>query len=384
MLDYTYDLPLVAASVAISFMAAFTGLTLTNGISSLSQNRRKALVVMASFALGGGIWSMHFVAMLAMRFPVTVYYDALYTLGSVLIAVLLAGTALLLLHFVPRTPKIMALAGGLLGFGIIAMHYVGMAGMRGCLPVFAPAGAMLSTLLAVMLGIAAVWVGYGRRTKQNILFATVVFALSVAIVHYMAMFWTGFGTIPATSDFTPTIENGVLALIVTLAAFVICGTFLLSAVTFVLPSRETATEAVTRAAAHEDLSGPSVQAGESETPIVREPGRIPIRVPYEQDKKTHFISSGEIAAVRAEGHYSVLYVRDEKLFCPWSISTAEQRLPAPVFQRTHRSYLVNIEHVSGFERRKDNGACLFDGIASLKTVPVSRSRVNPLREALGL
>ncbi len=381
MLDYSYDLPLVTASVAISFMAAFTGLTLTNGISALSQNRRKALVVMASFALGGGIWSMHFVAMLAMRFPVTVYYDALYTLGSVLIAVLLAGTALLLLHFVPRTPKIMVAAGGLLGFGIIAMHYVGMAGMRGCLPVFAPAGAILSTLLAVVLGIAAIWVGYGRRTKQNILFATVVFALSVAIVHYMAMFWTGFGSIPATTDFTPTIENGVLALIVTLAAFVICGTFLLSAVTFVLPSREASADATVAGNADEKMLD---EHGEAELPFVPEAGRIPIRVPYEQDKKTHFISSGDIAAVRAEGHYTVLYVRDEKLFCPWSISTAEQRLPAPVFHRTHRSYLVNIDHVSGFERRKDNGACLFDGIASLNTVPVSRSRVNPLREALGL
>lgn len=384
MLDYSYDLPLVAASVAISFMAAFTGLTLTNGISALSQNRRKALVVMASFALGGGIWSMHFVAMLAMQFPVTVYYDALYTLGSVLIAVLLAGAALLLLHFVPRTPRIMAAAGGLLGFGIVAMHYVGMAGMRGCLPIFAPAGAILSTLLAVALGIAAVWVGYGRRTKQNIFFATVVFALSVAIVHYTAMFWTGFGTLPATGGFTPTIENGVLALIVTLAAFVICGTFLLSAVTFVLPAREAAEGAGAQPNPAGQMPATTIRHDEPGMSHARGTGHIPVRVPYEQDKKTHFVSSGDIAAVRAEGHYSVLYVRDEKLFCPWSISTAEQRLPATAFHRTHRSYLVNIDHVSGFERRKDNGACLFDGIASLKTVPVSRSRVNPLREALGL
>ncbi len=383
MLDYSYDVPLVIASVAISFMAAFTGLTLTNGISSLSQNRRKTLVVMASFALGGGIWSMHFVAMLAMRFPVTVYYDALYTLGSVLIAVLLAGTALLLLHFVPRTPRIIAAAGGLLGFGIIAMHYVGMAGMRGCLPVFAPMGTVLSTLLAIALGIAAIAVGYGRRTKQNILFATLVFALSVAIVHYMAMFWTGFGTVPAASDFTPAIENGVLALIVTMAAFVICGTFLLWAVTFVLPAREAQDEPSMPAFARQSAAD---DGEHDETDVLHHPRSEParIRVPYEHEKRTNFVSSRDIAAVRAEGHYTVLYVREEKLSCPWSISTAEQRLPAPAFQRTHRSYLVNIDHVSGFERRKDNGACLFDGIASLKTVPVSRSRVNPLREALGI
>lgn len=382
MLDYTYDVPLVIASVAISFMAAFTGLTLTNGISALSHNRRKTLVVMASFALGGGIWSMHFVAMLAMRFPVTVYYDALYTLGSALIAILLAGTALLLMHFVTRTPKIMIAAGAFLGLGIIAMHYVGMTGMRGCLPVFAPLGTVLSTGLAVVLGITAIWVGYGRRTKQNIVFATVVFALSVAIVHYMAMFWTGFGTIPAATEFTPTIENGVLAMIVTLAAFVICGTFLLSAISFVLPARTEAEEQLMPAQIDQNSADDEEHDSEQQLPGSTEP--LQIRVPYEHEKQTHFVSSRDVAAVRAEGHYSVLYVRDEKLFCPWSISTAEQRLPAPEFQRTHRSYLVNIDHVSGFERRKDNGACLFDGIASLKTVPVSRSRVNPLREALGI
>jgi NO-binding membrane sensor protein with MHYT domain len=367
MLDYTYDLPLVAASVAISFMASFTGLTLTNGISALSENRRKMLVVMASFALGGGIWSMHFVAMLAMRFPVTVYYDALYTLGSVLIAVLLAGTALLLMHFAERTPKTMVAAGGLLGLGIIAMHYLGMTGMRGCLPVFTPFGVILTTGLAIALGIAAIWAGYGHRSKQNILVATVVFALSVVIVHFTAMSFTVFGQVAAIAGFTPALENGTLALIVTLAAFVICGTFLLSAVTFVRP------------AATGNDAGPV--AAET-APAAAETASV--RVPYEHENKTYFISSRDIAAVRAEGHYTVLYVREQKLFCPWSISTAEQRLPAPGFQRTHRSYLVNIEHVSGFERRKDNGACLFDGFASLKTVPVSRSRVNPMREILGL
>ena len=75
---------------------------------------------------------------------------------------------------------------------------------------------------------------------------------------------------------------------------------------------------------------------------------------------------------------------DEKLFCPWSISEAENRLAETRFHRTHRSYLVNIDHVTGFERRKDNGVCMFETHPQLKTVPVSRTRIEPLRKALGI
>jgi NO-binding membrane sensor protein with MHYT domain len=68
MITPTYDYLLVAASVLVSLMASFTGLTLTKGISALPEGRRKMQIVMAALALGGGIWSMHFVAILAMRF----------------------------------------------------------------------------------------------------------------------------------------------------------------------------------------------------------------------------------------------------------------------------------------------------------------------------
>jgi len=50
----------------------------------------------------------------------------------------------------------------------------------------------------------------------------------------------------------------------------------------------------------------------------------------------------------------------------------------------HRSYLVNADHVSGFERRKDTGTCLFAGNTHLDKVPVSRARIPALRERLGL
>lgn len=390
MVAYTYDFSLVVAAVFVSFMAAFTGLALTKGISQLPINARKTLVVMSAFVLGGGIWSMHFVAMLAMDFPIAIFYDTLLTLGSALIAILLVGLALLLMHFRTRSPGNMVVAGILLGSGIIAMHFLGISGMRGCLPVFELPGKLIAIALAAVMGVAAVWVAYGKRTKQNILAGTLVFGLSVVVVHFSAMYWTGFLPQPAPEAMTASLENSTLAIIVTLAAFVICGTFLLSAVTFIAPGTnpaatpqpggapeplpETADAAVQPTAATAPSNGAA--------PIRYDP--VEVRIPYERHKKTYFISSDAIAAVRAEGRYTYLYAENEKLFCPWSISEAEKRLPASQFHRTHRSYLVNILHVTSFERRKDKAACLFEAFAHLPAVPVSRTRIDPLREALGL
>ncbi len=406
MVTYSYDIPLVLAAVLVSFMAAFTGLTLTSGISSLGVATRKTLVVMSALVLGGGIWSMHFVAMLAMRFPVPIFYDVRSTLASALIAILLAGLALLILHFRPRTRRNMAIAGTVLGTGIISMHFLGMSGITGCRPVYGALGIVVSAAVAVTMGIIAVGTAYGRRTKQNIFIGALVFGLSVVIVHFTAMYWTGFVVFPADEPVAPALENATLAIIIMLAAFLICGTFLLSAITFLSPA--TAAPADDLAPVGPPIDGLDIQRpapntepraaviskdaakdGSPAMPATKSTPEHPsdrqaVRVPYERNGRTHFMPSADIAAIRAEGHYTYLYAGDEKLFCPWSISDAETRLAGTGFHRSHRSYLVNIDHVSGFERRKDNGACLLEGFGQLKTVPVSRSRIDPLRAALGL
>jgi len=107
-------------------------------------------------------------------------------------------------------------------------------------------------------------------------------------------------------------------------------------------------------------------------------------IPYEKDSHTRFVTVDTVAAIRAEGHYTVLYVGAQKLFCPWSITEAEARVPQADFVRTHRSYLVNRNHVSGFERKKDTGVCFFDSVPALGKVPVSRARLPEVRAVLGL
>jgi len=392
MLTPSYDHALVLASIAVSIMASYTGLTLTRGISVLPDTQRKFMIVMASLALGGGIWSMHFVAMLAMRMPLPINYDALYTLGSALIAILMSGVAFLILHYSGRSWFHIAVAGVILGNGIVAMHYVGMSGMRGCLPVFSPAGVALAIAGATAMGIAALGISYRQRSTVRIFAGAVSFGLSVVLVHFVAMGWTSFEEAASALAATPLLDNGTLAILVMLSAFVICGTFLLTSANFIFAKQSSASAAAAEtpaAQAPAALAAVTAQATEEEdeSPL---PERLPIaaaiveRLPYERDKRTHFIEADQVAAIRAEGHYSILYTRDDKLFCPLSISTVEKRLRRGGFVRTHRSYLVNKNRVAAFERQKDNGICLFEGVQSLKAAPVSRGYIPQVRSALGI
>lgn len=164
MLDYSHNTWLVMASLAVALMAGFTGLYLTHGASRLDSQRRKFVVALASVILGGGIWSMHFVAMLGLQLPILFYYDALITLMSALVAILMVGLALLLLHFRPRSVQTMIGSGVIVGLGIVAMHYVGMAGMQLCRPVYDIFDVALSALASVILSVSAIWVAYGNRT----------------------------------------------------------------------------------------------------------------------------------------------------------------------------------------------------------------------------
>jgi NO-binding membrane sensor protein with MHYT domain len=366
MLVAHYDPVLVFAAVLVAAMASFTGLRLASGLSQLDHARRKGQIAMAAVALGGGIWSTHFVAMLALRLPVPVFYDALTTLASALIAILLAGAALLLLHFGRRTARRVAGAGVLMGAGIVTMHYTGMAGLEGCGTVFGTPGYVISTLLAIALSIAALRLAYGRRTLRTLILGAGAYGGGIVAMHFSAMYWTGFVRLDALALTTPVISNDYLALIVALATFLLCGAFLLTTATARIP--ESTIESTT----------------ESTTVPAPANARRPARIPYERDGRTFFAAPAEILAARAEGHYTTLFRGDEELFCPWPISRLEEELDAARFLRTHRSYIVNLDYVRGFERRKDQGVCLFEVGAALREVPVSRANLAQTRALLGI
>ncbi|HYM33204.1 MAG TPA: MHYT domain-containing protein, partial [Candidatus Cybelea sp.] len=227
----TYDPLMVAASVVVAIMASFTGLRLASGLRSLEPGRRKLQIAKAALTLGGGIWSMHFVAMLALRLQVAIGYDALHTLGSALIAILITGLGLSLMFVGERTLARTVMAGTLTGLGIVCMHYFGMSAITGsCQVSYVPAGFAISTTIAILFSICALRLAYGRRTLVQLSLGAAVLGVTISGMHYSAMAFTRFFETANTAQLAaPVIQDGYLALIVALAAFVVCGLFLLTA-----------------------------------------------------------------------------------------------------------------------------------------------------------
>jgi hypothetical protein len=217
----------------------------------------------------------------------------------------------------------------------------------------------------------------------------------------------------------PVIQDGYLALIVALAAFVVCGLFLLTALP--LPSIGLMTASagslggmaagMGRGFAGELAGGPSIgaayagPAAESEIRIPPAPSPVQptdgatgnatparaassdaaekLRLPYEQNGLTFFLDAGRVTAIQAEGHYTRLYQGRESHFCPWSISRVEEHVAGRNFLRTHRSFLVNLEHARAFQRKHDKVYLIVPGPED-NLVPVSRGHVAEVRKALGI
>jgi len=362
-IDYGHNTALVAMSFVVSLVAGFTGLSLTKNLSEKTVTQKKVAVALASIALGGGIWSMHFVAMLGLQMPILFYYDAAITLASALLAILVVASALVLLHFVRRTPKVIAGAGALVGVGILGMHYLGMAGLQLCKPYYTPVGVILSSVAAVLLCVLAFGVAYGARSNRNIVLGTICFGFAVGIVHFAAMAGTNFVAVEGAGSFGPSISNETMALGVILSSFVIFGGFLWVGATYLVPAG----------------------VGPVGTPEP-EPDVAPIaidgfRIPCERDGGKVFVSPEDVAFVRADGHYTQVYTESDRLFCVWPITEATKRLLPRGYLKVHRSYLVNPAKVAGFERTKDKGRCTFAG-ESLPPAPVSRANLKDVQALL--
>ncbi|MDA8587199.1 LytTR family transcriptional regulator DNA-binding domain-containing protein [Rhodobacteraceae bacterium] len=368
-LDVSQNPMLVAASLVIALVAGFAGLTLTKDMAQKSVGQRKVAIALASIALGGGIWSMHFVAMLGLQMPILFYYDSAMTLASALVAILIVSAALILLHFTERTPLIVTLAGGLVATGILAMHYIGMAGLQLCRAVYTPFGVILAIISAFALCIAAFWIAYGRRSNRNILLGTLCFGAAVVSVHFVAIAGTRFVEVPAFNEFGPVMSNEVLAIGVILTSFVIFGAFLWVATTYLVSQP---------APVVADMTPPSAVASPALIATT-----MPLRIPCEKDGSMLYLDPVDVAIVRAEGHYTHVYTDGAQHFCIWPITEATKRLTDSGFLKVHRSYLINPRHLEAFERQKDKGICRFAG-TDIPPVPVSRSNLKLVRDLLNV
>ncbi|MBK4987309.1 putative bifunctional diguanylate cyclase/phosphodiesterase [Pseudomonas sp. S36] len=193
MLTASYSSSLVLISLCVAILASYTALDLTGRIATAKGRAAALWMAGGALAMGTGVWSMHFVGMLALSLPVDLGYDLPLTALSLLIAVLSSGFALWLVSQ-PRLPWLQLAFGALImGGGIASMHYTGMAALR-MLPGidYDPSLFMASLLIAVVASAAALWIAFRLRRQTPYVrqvrgLAAVVMGLAIVGMHYTGM-----------------------------------------------------------------------------------------------------------------------------------------------------------------------------------------------------
>ena len=197
MLNGSHDAALVALSVLVAALASYTTLTLSQRI--VASAKGGLWLGVGALSMGTGIWSMHFIGMLAFDLPIPLGYDLGLTLLSLVIATALSGFALMQIRSPELPMRRLLTAGVLMGLAIAAMHYVGMAAML-MAPgiVYQPVYFALSVGIAIAAATAALFIAFhlSRHPHGPLLLYRLVAAgimgLAIASMHYTGMLAANF------------------------------------------------------------------------------------------------------------------------------------------------------------------------------------------------
>lgn len=193
MLIGSYSTSLVVISLCVAILASYTALDLTGRIATAKGRAVYLWMAGGALAMGVGVWSMHFIGMLALRLPFALGFDIGITALSLLIAVMSSGFALWLVSQ-PRLPAWQLVFGALvMGTGIATMHYTGMAAMRMTPGIdYDPTLFGASLLIAVVASGAALQIAFNlRRNTPYVRLArggaAVVMGFAIVGMHYTGM-----------------------------------------------------------------------------------------------------------------------------------------------------------------------------------------------------
>jgi NO-binding membrane sensor protein with MHYT domain len=191
-----YDSSLVALSILVAIIASYTALDLAGCVSASTSSPRKSWtwLIAGAISMGIGIWSMHFVGMLAFHLPMPVAYDLLISLLSMVIAVIVSAIALLILRRPELKTNDLIIGAIFMGIGISAMHYTGMFAMQMSPAIrYNPFLFVASVLIAIGASLAALWIAFQLRSKRSKLAflaklgSASVMGLAITGMHYTGM-----------------------------------------------------------------------------------------------------------------------------------------------------------------------------------------------------
>jgi len=231
-MPYTYSPLLVLTSVLIAIIGAYACFDLVIRVQRSRGTQRRQWLVLASLAIGGSIWSMHFIAMIAIQLHQEMRYDGLLTLVSGLVAILMTAVALAIVSTERVSWQQIFLGGLVMGTGIVSMHYVGMFGMRGNFSItHDPIWTAISIIIGIVASTLSLWLVMGLQLRGVLrrLTSAIVMGLSIAGVHYSSMYGTSFEPLADNVAFSrPSLDPVNLGMVVALVTFALLGWTLLT------------------------------------------------------------------------------------------------------------------------------------------------------------
>jgi len=227
MLIGHYEPTLVFLSILAAVFASYTTLSLAMRVKVSQGYAPHAWMAGGAFAMGSGIWAMHFIGMLAFRLPMPLAYDPLITFVSWLLPVLVSSLALWQLRHRELRGRHLAWGALLMGLGINAMHYTGMAGMRMDPAItYDPWLFLASVAIAIGASAGALWIGF--RLNDSLphprlaqLGAAAVMGGAIAGMHYTGMAAAHFDAASVCRAADNGVNQDHLAILVAVATFAV-------------------------------------------------------------------------------------------------------------------------------------------------------------------
>ena len=188
--NFSYGLLNPGLAYLTSCLGCFLGLQCTARARAMRGAQRTRWLLLAAVSIGAtGIWVMHFIAMLGFTIPgQMITYNVPVTILSMLIAVGVVFIGLLIVGFGGEGPGPLLLGGAIIGIGVASMHYMGMWAMR--MPDTMGYNTrlfVLSVVIAIVAGTAALWAALRLRGVRHTLYASLIMGVAVSGMHYTGM-----------------------------------------------------------------------------------------------------------------------------------------------------------------------------------------------------
>jgi NO-binding membrane sensor protein with MHYT domain len=216
----------------MSALGAFIGLRCVILARAYEGGARARWLLLAAVAIGAvGIWAMHFIAMLGYTIPgEPVLFNVPLTIASMLLAVAVVSVGLFVVGFGDGSRARLAVGGVVIGVGVAGMHYLGMAAMSmpGSISYSLPL-VIVSVLIAIVAGTAALWIGTWVRTIGATIVAALIFGVAVTGMHY-----TGMAALHVTGTMQSMARGALSVSGATAASFLIPLLVVISLATFLL------------------------------------------------------------------------------------------------------------------------------------------------------